>query len=134
MRAEVEAGAGAISRLIDHFGLEACPLIGINAGVVPVVRFAATNPGRVSALGNIGGYLPLATSQQRKHLAINHRIFFNVTSVAPLAADYMARLAWRNARDLGIMVRQAEDEIAVANMAIGAAHTGVRAMCAPSGG
>ncbi len=40
----------------------------------------------------------------------------------------------RNARDLGIMVRQAEDEIAVANMAIGAAHTGVRAMCATSGG
>ena len=40
----------------------------------------------------------------------------------------------RNARDLGIMVRQAEDEIAVANMAIGAAHVGARAMCATSGG
>ena len=39
-----------------------------------------------------------------------------------------------NARDLGIMVRQAEDEIAVANIAIGAAHTGCRAMCATSGG
>ena len=39
-----------------------------------------------------------------------------------------------NARDLGIMVRQVEDEIGVANMAIGAAHTGVRAMCATSGG
>ena len=40
----------------------------------------------------------------------------------------------KNARDLGIMVRQAEDEIAVANMTIGAAHTGLRAMCATSGG
>ena len=40
----------------------------------------------------------------------------------------------QNARNLGIMVRQAEDEIAVANMAIGAAHTGCRAMCATSGG
>ena len=40
----------------------------------------------------------------------------------------------QNARDLGIMVRQAEDEIAVANMVIGAAHTGCRAMCATSGG
>lgn len=40
----------------------------------------------------------------------------------------------KNARDLGIMVRQAEDEIAVANMVIGAAHTGCRAMCATSGG
>lgn len=40
----------------------------------------------------------------------------------------------KNARDLNIMVRQAEDEIAVANMVIGAAHTGARAMCATSGG
>lgn len=39
-----------------------------------------------------------------------------------------------NARNLGIMVRQVEDEIGVANMVIGAAHTGARAMCATSGG
>jgi 2-oxoglutarate ferredoxin oxidoreductase subunit alpha len=39
-----------------------------------------------------------------------------------------------NARDLGIMVRQCEDEISVANMVIGAAHAGCRAMCATSGG
>ena len=40
----------------------------------------------------------------------------------------------RNGRELGIMVRQVEDEIAVANMTIGAAHTGCRALCATSGG
>ena len=40
----------------------------------------------------------------------------------------------KNARELGIMVRQVEDEIGVANMVIGAAHTGCRAMCATSGG
>ncbi len=39
-----------------------------------------------------------------------------------------------NARELEIMVRQGEDEIAVANMVIGAAHAGCRAMCATSGG
>ena len=39
-----------------------------------------------------------------------------------------------NARDLGIMVRQVEDEIGVANMAVGAAHAGCRSMCATSGG
>jgi 2-oxoglutarate ferredoxin oxidoreductase subunit alpha len=39
-----------------------------------------------------------------------------------------------HARKAGIMVRQVEDEIGVVNMAIGAAHTGVRAMCATSGG
>lgn len=39
-----------------------------------------------------------------------------------------------NARDLGIMVRQVEDEIGVICMTIGAAHAGCRAMCATSGG
>jgi 2-oxoglutarate ferredoxin oxidoreductase subunit alpha len=37
-------------------------------------------------------------------------------------------------RELGICVRQVEDEISVVNMAIGANHAGVRAMCATSGG
>lgn len=37
-------------------------------------------------------------------------------------------------RKLGIIVRQVEDELAVINMAIGAAHAGTRAMCATSGG
>ncbi|MCY4625213.1 MAG: 2-oxoacid:acceptor oxidoreductase subunit alpha [Chloroflexi bacterium] len=40
----------------------------------------------------------------------------------------------QNARDLGIMVRQVEDEIGVANMVMGAAHAGARAMCSTSGG
>lgn len=40
----------------------------------------------------------------------------------------------QNARSLGIMVRQVEDEIGVANMAIGAAHAGCRTMCGTSGG
>ena len=45
-------------------------------------------------------------------------------------------LMWmaQHARQLGIMVRQVEDEIGVMNMGIGAAHTGCRAMCATSGG
>jgi 2-oxoglutarate ferredoxin oxidoreductase subunit alpha len=45
-------------------------------------------------------------------------------------------LMWmaRHARQLGLMVRQVEDEIGVMNMVIGAAHAGCRAMCATSGG
>jgi 2-oxoglutarate ferredoxin oxidoreductase subunit alpha len=39
-----------------------------------------------------------------------------------------------HARQLGIMVRQVEDEIGVMNMVIGASHAGCRAMCATSGG
>ncbi len=34
----------------------------------------------------------------------------------------------------GVLVKQAEDEIAVVNMTIGASHAGVRAMCGTSGG
>lgn len=34
----------------------------------------------------------------------------------------------------GVVVKQCEDELAVANIAIGAGHAGVRAMCATSGG
>ena len=40
----------------------------------------------------------------------------------------------QNARDVGIMVRQVEDEVGVANMVMGAAHAGARAMCSTSGG
>src|SRR5438093_11982895 len=39
-----------------------------------------------------------------------------------------------HARKAGIIVRQVEDEIGVINMAIGAAHAGIRAMCPTSGG
>ena len=40
----------------------------------------------------------------------------------------------RHARELGVIVRQVEDELGVMNMVIGAAHAGCRAMCATSGG
>ena len=39
-----------------------------------------------------------------------------------------------HARTAGILVRQVEDEIGVITMTIGAAHAGVRSMCATSGG
>ena len=45
-------------------------------------------------------------------------------------------LEWMAAhgKELGICVRQVEDEISVVNMTIGANHMGVRGMCATSGG
>jgi 2-oxoglutarate ferredoxin oxidoreductase subunit alpha len=39
-----------------------------------------------------------------------------------------------HAKEMGICVRQVEDEISVVNMTIGANHMGVRGMCATSGG
>jgi 2-oxoglutarate ferredoxin oxidoreductase subunit alpha len=51
-------------------------------------------------------------------------------------APSTAVLHWlaSHAARYNIVVKQCEDEIAVLNMAIGAAHVGVRAMCATSGG
>ena len=51
-------------------------------------------------------------------------------------APSTAVLHWlaRHAASHDIVVKQCEDEIAVLNMAIGAAHVGARAMCATSGG
>jgi len=45
-------------------------------------------------------------------------------------------LMWmaKHARQLGILVRQVEDEISVINMVVGGAHSGCRSMCATSGG
>src|SRR5207247_6392854 len=37
-------------------------------------------------------------------------------------------------KELGVCVRQVEDEISVINMTIGASHMGARGMCATSGG
>ncbi len=48
------------------------------------------------------------------------------TSVGQFLADH--------GPDMGIVVKQCEDEIAVINMAIGAGYAGTRAMCATSGG
>ncbi len=44
--------------------------------------------------------------------------------------DYMVNAATKH----GVLAKQAEDELAVINMAIGASHMGVRAACATSGG
>jgi 2-oxoglutarate ferredoxin oxidoreductase subunit alpha len=58
--------------------------------------------------------------------------FYAAYPMAPSTAvlHWLARYADR----YGIVVKQCEDEIAVLNMAIGAGHAGVRAMCATSGG
>jgi 2-oxoglutarate ferredoxin oxidoreductase subunit alpha len=51
-------------------------------------------------------------------------------------APSTAVLHWlaRHAERCGMVVKQCEDEIAVINMVVGAAHVGARAMCATSGG
>ena len=88
---------------------------------------------------------PAALPEQEKPLAVwtgNDAIgmggaaagvkFYSAYPMSPATGvlHWMAK----NARECGIMVRQIEDEIGVANVALGAAQTGARTMCATSGG
>ncbi|RMF85218.1 MAG: 2-oxoacid:acceptor oxidoreductase subunit alpha [Nitrospinota bacterium] len=58
--------------------------------------------------------------------------FYSAYPMTP-ASSILHYLA-RHGPAYGMVVKQAEDEIAVINMAIGAGHVGVRAMCGTSGG
>jgi 2-oxoglutarate ferredoxin oxidoreductase subunit alpha len=58
--------------------------------------------------------------------------FYSAYPMSP--ATHVLEWLAGHATELGICVRQVEDEISVINMAIGAGHMGARAMCATSGG
>ncbi|MFQ5845025.1 MAG: 2-oxoacid:acceptor oxidoreductase subunit alpha [Planctomycetota bacterium] len=58
--------------------------------------------------------------------------FYSAYPMSP-ASSILHWLAAHSER-CGVLVKQAEDELAVVNLAIGAGHAGVRSMCATSGG
>ncbi|MBI4553770.1 MAG: 2-oxoacid:acceptor oxidoreductase subunit alpha [Candidatus Latescibacteria bacterium] len=58
--------------------------------------------------------------------------FYSAYPMTP--ASSLLHFMASHAAEYGVCVKQAEDELAVVNMAIGAGHVGVRAMCGTSGG
>jgi 2-oxoglutarate ferredoxin oxidoreductase subunit alpha len=58
--------------------------------------------------------------------------FYSAYPMSP--ASFILHWLAAHSEKVGVVVKQAEDELAVANLAIGAGHAGVRAMCATSGG
>jgi 2-oxoglutarate ferredoxin oxidoreductase subunit alpha len=58
--------------------------------------------------------------------------FYSAYPMSP--ASFILHWLAAHSEKCGVLVKQAEDELAVANLAIGAGHAGVRAMCATSGG
>jgi 2-oxoglutarate ferredoxin oxidoreductase subunit alpha len=58
--------------------------------------------------------------------------FYSAYPMSP--ASFILHWLASHSEKLGVLVKQAEDELAVMNLAIGAGHAGVRAMCATSGG
>jgi 2-oxoglutarate/2-oxoacid ferredoxin oxidoreductase subunit alpha len=58
--------------------------------------------------------------------------FYSAYPMSP--ASFVLHWLASHSEKCGVVVKQAEDELAVVNLAIGAGHAGVRAMCATSGG
>ncbi|MHC4549957.1 MAG: 2-oxoacid:acceptor oxidoreductase subunit alpha [Planctomycetota bacterium] len=58
--------------------------------------------------------------------------FYSAYPMSP--ASYILHWLAAHSAQCGVLVKQAEDELAVVNLAIGAGHAGVRSMCATSGG
>ena len=122
--------------LIEQFKKKGDAVVRENVGVARAgYDYAATN------FKPFPDPLPMADA---RHAVLSGNIALAMGGVAAGVKFYCAYpmspstgvLHWMaaNARKAGIMVRQVEDEIGVINMAIGAAHAGVRAMCATSGG
>jgi 2-oxoglutarate/2-oxoacid ferredoxin oxidoreductase subunit alpha len=96
------------------------------------------------ALQNFRAFDPSVPMTEKRYAVLSGNMALAMGGVAAGVKFYCAYpmspstgvLHWMasHARKAGIMVRQVEDEIGVVNMAIGAAHAGVRAMCATSGG
>ncbi|PYQ16507.1 MAG: hypothetical protein DMF79_18535, partial [Acidobacteria bacterium] len=58
--------------------------------------------------------------------------FYSAYPMSP--ASFILHWLAAHSEQVGVLVKQAEDELAVVNLAIGAGHAGVRSMCATSGG
>jgi 2-oxoglutarate ferredoxin oxidoreductase subunit alpha len=58
--------------------------------------------------------------------------FYSAYPMSP--ASFILHWLAAHSEKCGVLVKQAEDELAVVNLAIGAGYAGVRAMCATSGG
>ena len=122
--------------LVLRFGRHGQAVVDENVGVARAgYDYAAANFERVSD-GLPSGPRPLAVWAGNDAIAMGGAAagvkFYAAYPMSPSTGvlHWMAQ----NARDLGIMVRQVEDELGVANMTIGAAHAGARAMSATSGG
>jgi 2-oxoglutarate ferredoxin oxidoreductase subunit alpha len=58
--------------------------------------------------------------------------FYSAYPMSP--ASFVLHWLAAHSEKVGVLVKQAEDELAVVNLAIGAGHAGARSMCATSGG
>ena len=122
--------------LVETFKKKGQEVIDQNIGVLRAGYHHAA--GKVPALP-----YPWKFSRKRRPVVTgNHMIalgavaggckFYSAYPMSP--ASFILHWLAAHSEKVGVLVKQAEDELAVMNLAIGAGHAGVRAMCATSGG
>ena len=128
--------AGAAEILFETFRKKGQQVIDQNGGVLRAGYDYAAR--RVPALGYRWSF-----SRKRRPVVTGNLMtalgavaagckFYSAYPMSP-ASSILHWLA-AHSEKCGVLVKQAEDELAVVNLAIGAGHAGVRAMCATSGG
>lgn len=128
--------AGAAEILFDTFRKKGQEVIDQNGGVLRAGYDYAAR--KVPALGYRWSF-----SRKRRPVVTGNLMtalgavaagckFYSAYPMSP-ASSILHWLA-AHSETCGVLVKQAEDELAVVNLAIGAGHAGVRAMCATSGG
>jgi 2-oxoglutarate ferredoxin oxidoreductase subunit alpha len=150
-RSKVEQNTLALGASLKMMGVDFEPLENIltehfsrKGDKIVAANLELASAGYSYAAANFQAFpIPLAMSDKR-YAVLSGNIALAMGGAAAGVKFYCAYpmspatgvLHWMasHARKAGIMVRQVEDEIGVINMAIGAAHAGVRAMCATSGG
>ncbi len=148
---KLAANTAALGAVLQMLGIESEPLeavigrqfkkkgdavIAENVGIARAgYEYAAKNfktfPFKVPKLPNPKGVITGNQATAMGGVAAGVK-FYAAYPMSPSTGVLMWMAA--HARQLGIMVRQVEDEIGVMNMVIGAAHAGCRSMCATSGG
>ena len=122
--------------LADSFGRKKGELVDWNLGASKAGYETAQKAGLVSdhAMGVVGPAKLLMTGNQAIALgAVAAGCKFLAQYPMTPASTIMHWMA-AHSRDLGVVVKQAEDELAAIHMAIGASFGGVRSMTATSGG
>ena len=128
--------AGAAEILIETFRKKGQEVIDQNGGVLRAGYDYAAR--KVPALGYRWSFSrkcrPVVTGNLMTALGAVAAgcKFYSAYPMSP-ASSILHWLA-AHSEKCGVLVKQAEDELAVVNLAIGAGHAGVRAMCATSGG
>ncbi|MCB1386475.1 MAG: alpha/beta fold hydrolase [Nitratireductor sp.] len=87
--------------LLDHYGIEQCPVIALSADAYFAYRIANRYPGRLTGLVNCGTGLPLANRAQYERMHKWHRFILANARYAPSMLPFMVKAGFSLARRIG---------------------------------